>query len=113
MTEDVAFALIAALALAGWAYTLVRMSLSLLPMANAFKVQQSIVQREDDKVTSLYDRAMRLRNRGAAAPPASTPIMAPPTGPMADIFRGGSMERGGVGIGDQPDPEDTEIMEGA
>ena len=50
MTEANWFALIAAIALLGWGVTNFLTARGVLPMANAFKVHQGIVEREDNKV---------------------------------------------------------------
>jgi hypothetical protein len=101
VTESVWFALIAALALGGWAFTLTVVTKAILPMANAVKVHQGIVDREDAKVFSLTERTLKLRNHGA--PPKDEVARPTGTGPMADAMRAGSMDQGGGFIDEQPD----------
>jgi hypothetical protein len=107
VTEAQAFALIAVLALAGWAYTNSRLSLALLPQANALKVLQAIVDREDSKVHSLAERALNRQNRGKPMEPSRTATDdASPEHPLAALFRspGGSSP-----IAEQPDPDDDAL----
>ena len=100
MTEALGFGFLAAFALGGWALTLGMVTRGVVPMANALKIMQAIVQREDDKVFSLTERAMKLRNRGAPAPKEE---VARPTGggPMAEAMQAGSV--GHSFIDEQPE----------
>ena len=109
MTEANWFALIAAIALLGWGVTNFLTARGVLPMANAFKVHQGIVEREDNKVHSLAERALRLTNRGA--PPAQKLSGDAPqgTGPMGQIFAPGTVSSGF--IDEQPDSDAVEIVE--
>lgn len=99
-------AVIAVAGLAGWTYTNVRLSLSLLPMANALSVCQKIVDREDTKVASLAERVLRKREPQRPAEAPRRPDEAPPFNPMGVIFEGPSMP-----IDEQPDPDGLEIRE--
>lgn len=109
MTEALGFALIAVLAFGGWALTLAMVSRAFIPQANTAKILQAIVDREDAKVHSLAKRALELRH-GVA--PTTAEKVPPPagSGPMADVFRSGSVST--EVIREQPDAsDDVEIME--
>jgi hypothetical protein len=108
VTEAQGFALIAVLALAGWTWMNIQVSRAFVPMANAQKIHQQIVEREDAKVQSLAERALRL-NRGGAPQPQRAPVEQPPSGPMADLFRPGTMSEP---IMEQPDAHEVEIVDG-
>lgn len=111
MTEANWFALIAAIALLGWGVTNFLTARGVLPMANAFKVHQGIVEREDNKVHSLAERALRLTNRGAPPAQKAPTDGAQGMGPMADAMRSGTIETSGF-IDEQPD-SGMEIVDGA
>jgi hypothetical protein len=92
VTEATWFALIAALALGGWAWTNIAHARASLPAANAYKVIQQIVEREDKMVESMVSRLERARNRGAEPAREHTP---PPqreqrdsANPLAHLFSG-------------------------
>jgi hypothetical protein len=102
VTESEAFALVAVLALAGWSWVNIRLSTSLLPMANAAKVHQAIVDREDVKVGSLVERVLNRQNRGKPPEP-SRPTTEEQANPMSALFRSTQPQ---PGIVDQPDPDD-------
>lgn len=112
MTEATWFALIAVAALAGWATTLVAVTKATLPAANAHKVLQAIIDREDTKVATLVERIERVRNRGAAPEPAQQrrPEREEQASPMTTLF-GPPGPTAGL-IFDQPDAnaDDLEVV---
>lgn len=78
---------IAVAALAGWMLTLGMLTRALLPMANALSVCQKIVDREDEKVFSLAERALKKRQpQPAANEPRRPDEVQQPYNPMAAVF---------------------------
>lgn len=98
---------IALAALVGWTYTNIRLSTSLLPMANALKVCQLIVKQEDDKVASLAERVLRKREPQKAPAETNRRPDGEPANPLLGVF-GGAVPA--YAIDEQPDSEGLEIV---
>lgn len=104
-----AFGVLAVFALAGWATTVICMSRSVLLQANAQKVMQQIVDREDAKVFSLAQRAQKIENRGKPPEPGRpTTEEVSAEHPLASLFRSPG---GSTPVAEQPDPDELEIRE--
>jgi hypothetical protein len=110
VTEAAIFAGLLVLAVAGWAWFCVCMSRSVLLQANAQKVMQAIVDREDAKVASLVERVLTRQNRGKVPEP-SRPTSEPgeQAHPMADMFRVPGAPS--IVVDEQPDADGLEIRE--
>lgn len=108
MTEATWFALIAGGALLGWGTVLVLMTKAALQSANAMKVLQAIVDREDTKVATLVERIERVRNRGAGPdqPPPRRTERDDQANPLAHIF-GGQPAPVSSFVGEQPDSDES------
>jgi hypothetical protein len=108
MTEAEFFATLLVLAVGGWATTNVCMSRSVLGQANAQKVIQAVVDREDAKVASLVERVLTRQHRGKVAPEPSRPTTEEEANPLAALFRSPG---GSTPVTEQPDPDELEIMQ--
>ncbi len=98
------WAFVALVALAGWAFTLVALMRSLLPMASALSVVHKLDEHIDTRITKIIDRlsdrerTQRPRVPSALPSPSTTPS---PADTLRDLLGSTPLEP----IGDQPDLE--------
>lgn len=110
MTASILWAFVAVVAFAGWAMTLIYVSKSILPMANALNVLGKLSGYEDEKIRKVLER-IQQKQGGIPNPPK-----VPATGQKSSTEAAMDAVRNAFGnnvlqpIGEQP-PADTDGLE--